>query len=147
MDVLTTVFLFALFGVIGFGALLYAGLTRLSAQATAQALHTVRHEALLETRYGANFFGQQSVGVVAIRGNGTLLLTNERLYFLMWFPRKEISISLAQITGVEAPRSFLGKSKALPLLQVNFLNEAGEADAAAWLIKDRETFQAALLAA
>ncbi len=147
MDVLTTVILLVIFAVIGLGALLYAGLTRFSAQAAGQALYTVRHEALLDTRQGANFFGQHSVGMTGIRGNGILLLTDQRLYFLMWLPRKEVSIPLQNITNVEATRTFLGKTKGYKLLKVTFLNEAGEEDAAAWAIKDLDDFQAALLSA
>ena len=35
-----------------------------------------------------NFFGQESLGLGQIRGNGVLVLTEKELYFEMWHPKK-----------------------------------------------------------
>ena len=53
----------------------------------------------------ANFFGQESLGVWKIRGNGVLLLTDMALFYEMWKPKKEISIPIKSITKVTNPKS------------------------------------------
>jgi len=92
----------------------------------------------------ANLFGLRSRGMGQVRGNGVLTLTDRRLHFLMWLPKREVSIELLSIRGVETPTSFLGKSKFTPLLQVDYTTERGEQDAAAWLVRDLEAWTAEL---
>lgn len=84
----------------------------------------------------ASFFGQRSRGVTQIRGNGTLILTNSDLIFEMWLPRREYRIALASIESLENPKSFLGKTRFVPLLQVVFHNESETKDAMAWQVRD-----------
>jgi hypothetical protein len=84
---------------------------------------------------GANFFGRLSRGVVQIRGNGALVLTQKEVYFLQAVPRREITIPLEIITSVTTPRSHLGKSVVSRLLRVDF-REGGKADAVAWAVRD-----------
>ncbi len=86
----------------------------------------------------ANFYGQQSKGVMQVRGNGTLVITDAEIYFKQWVTNKELRIPLDKITGLETPKSFLGKTNLMRLLQVNFENAAGNMDAAAWLMRDVE---------
>ena len=76
-----------------------------------------------------------------MRGNGTLLFTEDSLAFEMWIPRKELIIPFSAIKGIENPRTFLGKSNFTPLLKIDFTNESGEADAAAWLVRDVDSVQ------
>jgi hypothetical protein len=85
---------------------------------------------------GANFFGQQSSGVLQGRGNGTLVLTDSELFFERWVLRKEYHIPLTAVESVETANSFLGKSIFQPLLKVNFRNDAGQPDAIAWYVPD-----------
>ncbi len=86
---------------------------------------------------GANFFGQESRGIVQLRGNGTLVITDTDLYFEKWLPRKEYHIPLANIQAIEMPRVFLRKSLGLnPLLKVVYRNSSGQQDAMAWFIPD-----------
>jgi len=92
----------------------------------------------------ANLFGVHSRGMGQVRGNGVLSLTDSRLHFLMWLPRRELSIPIRAIEGIETPESFLGKTMFRPLLQVNFENEAGEPDAAAWLVRDLRAWRDAI---
>ena len=84
----------------------------------------------------ASFFGQQSRGVTQIRGNGTLILTDSDLIFEMWLPRREYRIALASIESLENPKSFLGKTRFVPLLQVVFHHESETKDAMAWQVRD-----------
>ncbi len=87
---------------------------------------------------GANFFGQESGGVMQMRGNGTLVLTAIELYFERWLARKEYRIPLNAIQAIETPTSYLGKTNFRPLLKVVFKDEAGNTDSMAWLVRDLE---------
>jgi len=93
---------------------------------------------------GANFFGQESGGVMQMRGNGTLVLTDSELYFERWVARKEYRIPLNAIQAIETPTSFLGKTNFRPLLKVVFKDEAGHTDSMAWLVRDLEGVKRAL---
>lgn len=84
----------------------------------------------------ANFFGQESLGVWKIRGNGVLLLTEEYLFFGMWKPQKELKIPVTSISKISNPTKHLKKSVLKPLLKVNFKNNDGFEDSAAWIVRD-----------
>ncbi|RAK05191.1 hypothetical protein C8C77_13224 [Halanaerobium saccharolyticum] len=88
-----------------------------------------------------NFFGQKSDGRIQLRGNGSLLLTPDELHFLRWVPKKNIVISLENIEKVERVNSFLGKSKNRELLKVEFSNQQGEKDSAAWLLNNMHAWE------
>jgi hypothetical protein len=88
-----------------------------------------------------NFFGIKSQGMTQIRGNGALLLTKEYLYFQMWIPKKEIKIPLDKIENIEEVKSFLGKSKFRPLLKINYIDENGQKNSAAWMVKNLEKWK------
>lgn len=92
----------------------------------------------------ANLMGVQSQGMGAVRGNGVLTLTHRHLYFVMWLPRRSFSIPLDTIASVATPKSFMGRSKLRELLQVNFADERGEEDAAAWQVSDLAAWTKAL---
>lgn len=83
-----------------------------------------------------NFLGIESKGAAQIRGNGSLVLTNEKLYFRMWVPKKEIEIPLYSVQSVGTVKSHLGKNIFRPLLKVTFINSEGTRDSAAWLVSD-----------
>ncbi len=91
---------------------------------------------ILKMSVGANCFGQETVGLAQVRGNGTLVLTEEGLFFKMWMPQKTIMIDMAEITGLEIVKSHLGKTKFCPLLKVSFTNQEGVQDSVAWLVPD-----------
>ena len=92
----------------------------------------------------ANCFGVESAGVWQVRGNGCLGATNDEVLFIMWFPRKELSIPRESITVVERARSHLGKSIGRELLRVRFTNDNGQPDSAAWYVRDLPVWEAAL---
>ncbi len=95
---------------------------------------------VLLTSRGANFFGQDSKRVPQIRGNGVLILTDKELFFGMWTPKKELKIPIVAIKSVENPKSFLGKSVFRTLLKITFENDQGDIDAAAWYVKDLDSW-------
>ena len=92
----------------------------------------------------ANCFGVESAGVTQVRGNGCLAVTGDELLFIMWVPRKEISIPRAWITGVERADSHLGKRIFRPLLRVRFTDDQARADSVAWAVRDLAAWEAAL---
>jgi len=84
----------------------------------------------------ANLFGIESGGMKQIRGNGILLLTSSQLYFRRLMPRRELLVPLSSITSVETPKKFLGKTKGVKLLKIDFRNDIGGVDSAAWQVPD-----------
>lgn len=89
-----------------------------------------------EHSVSANFFGQHSAGTWQIRGNGKLALGSDGLYFQRALPSRIYFVDYKDIRSVESPNSFLGKTRLVPLLQINFTNDAGQADAMAWEVGD-----------
>ena len=86
----------------------------------------------------SNFFGQESLGLGKIRGNGVLLLTEKELYFGMWKPKKEILVPVKSITDIANPKSHMHRSILRPLLKVIFKNNNGEFDSVAWFVQHLE---------
>ena len=84
----------------------------------------------------ANFFGLESKKTRQIRGNGVLILMEDKIYFEMWKPKKNLEIPIKKIFNISTPKSHLRKSKFRPLLKIHFKNEENENDSAAWLVKD-----------
>lgn len=128
--------LISLVGAFALLAIIQLVLSGLARGGVAEADEALSGESIILRDPAANFFGIRSKGMAQVRGNGVLTLTDRRLHFLLWTPKREISIDLPSIRGTDTPRSFLGKTKVAPLLQVNFTNERGEEDAAAWLVGD-----------
>lgn len=136
-------------GIVGFVVLLLLGLALFFAIIFGAAFALLgrmarRKEASARARYpqarhidrAASFFGQESRGAAQLRGNGTLILTDEELIFELWVPERAFHIPLHRIQSLESPSSFLGKSRGAPLLKVAYTNEQGAADAIAWQVPD-----------
>jgi hypothetical protein len=88
-----------------------------------------------------NFFGQKSEDGLNIRGSGSLLLTPDQLHFKKWLPDQDLIIPLEDIINVERVDSFMGKSKNKTLLKIDFNNENGEIDSAAWLLDNMHNWE------
>lgn len=86
----------------------------------------------------ALYIAQQSDGYSHSRGIGYLVLTDDELYYKRQLGNKVLSIPLASITGVEETRRLSGQSHVKPMLKVSFRNKAGQEDAVAWVVKERE---------
>ncbi|MHA1758736.1 MAG: hypothetical protein ACTSVV_18365, partial [Promethearchaeota archaeon] len=74
----------------------------------------------------ANFFGQESRGLAQMRGNGVLILTNSKLIFELFLPKRRFEILINDILNIEVVKSHLKKTKLRLLLKVIFKNERGE---------------------
>ena len=125
-------------------AVLRVVLRGLARNRVADADELLAGERVVMREPSANLFGLQSQGMGQVRGNGVLTLTETCLHFLMWLPKREVSIDLRTIRSIETPKSFLGKSKFRPLLKVDFTDERGQQDAAAWLVADLEAWKDAV---
>ena len=88
--------------------------------------------------------GVESAGVWQVRGNGCLAATNDEILFIMWLPRKELSIPRERVTSIERARAHLGKTIGHELLRVRFVNESGRPDSVAWYVRDLSTWEATL---
>lgn len=88
---------------------------------------------LLEKK-GANYFGEESVGVdgvkhlhmAVLRGQGLLTLTGSNLNFKQWISGNEYNIPLAKVFFVSYTRSHNGKSNFFPVLQIHYRNDDQE---------------------
>ncbi|MGQ4873219.1 MAG: hypothetical protein ACP6IY_04010 [Promethearchaeia archaeon] len=89
----------------------------------------------------ANFFGKESRSLVQIRGNGVLFLTNSKLIFELFLPKRRFEILINDILNIEVVKSHLKKTKLRPLLKVIFKNEREEIDSVAWLVKDLQLWK------
>jgi hypothetical protein len=83
--------------------------------------------------------GLESRGSTQTRGNGWLLLTPGELRFRQWIPDRETRVARADVTAVETPKSWLGKSVGSRLLCVRW-----PGDAMAWEVRDLDAWLAAL---
>jgi hypothetical protein len=95
----------------------------------------------------ASFFGQESEGKTQMRGNGVLALLPDQLVFERMAARRDYVIPLAQVTQIENPKSYLGKSRGVPLLKVVWQDDAGKTDSMAWQVGDPGDWQAQIEAA
>jgi hypothetical protein len=96
---------------------------------------------------GANFFGRKSLGMGQVRGNGILALTRMRLVFRMLMPDRTHEIRLESVGDIEHPMAFLGKTKGMRLLVINFTNDEGEQDAMGWAVRDPDGWADAIRSA
>jgi hypothetical protein len=83
----------------------------------------------------ANCFGRRSRGPAQGRGNSTQLLTDDAVIFAQVVPARALEVLRSSITAVTTQRSFLGKTKAVPLLQVDVTTDTGPG-AVDWLARD-----------
>jgi hypothetical protein len=94
---------------------------------------------IIKVSESVNYFGLESKGVMQIRGNGVLILTNKKLFFEMWVkPKTIVEIPLNSIQKIEAVKSHLGKTKFRKLLKISFINDQQNLDSVAWLVRDLE---------
>lgn len=91
----------------------------------------------------ANFFGLKSIGSKQIRGNGAIVLTKEKLYFIRATPLKEHVIRIDRVTEISLPTSFNGKSIFKKLLCVHYQN-CDQEEAIAWAVKNPEKWKLAI---
>ncbi|KAB3527280.1 hypothetical protein [Alkaliphilus serpentinus] len=100
-------------------------------------MNKIGKENILLISENANFFGQESVSM-QIRGNGTLVLLKDKLYFELLLPKKVIEIPIERIEGIDETRSHLGKSVGSKLVKITYRNDKNSLDSCAWLVRNRK---------
>jgi hypothetical protein len=134
--------LFPLFiGLVVFLAVMRGVMALLRRKMLEQIRRRFAGQTVIRQSIGANFFGLTSKGLGQIRGNGALVLTPDELYFVLFAPRRELIIPLADVTSVSTPRSHLGKTIGMKLLRIDFRASGGE-DAVAWALRDLDEWTA-----
>lgn len=119
-------------------------LRRLKAERMAEARAMLGAEGIVFLDPGAAFFGQSSLGMSQVRGNGCLAVSRDTVLFLMWVPEREFRVAVAAIRRIETSKSHLGKSKFRPLLKLTFAGRDGGEDSMAWWVRDLAQAKAAL---
>jgi len=106
----------------------------------AEILNKLSNKTIIFGPSSANSFGQESLGLGQVRGNGLLILTEEELFFGMYLPRKDFLIPTNLITKIDIVKSHLKKAKSRNLLKVHFTNINGNQDSIAWLVIDLDSW-------
>lgn len=88
-----------------------------------EVMEKFKDEKMLGAFGSANFFGQESLGLRQVHGNGVLVLTEKDLYFEMWSPNKILHIPINSIKRIDTPTSHLTKTRFKKLLKAYFTNE------------------------
>ena len=101
-----------------------------------EVLSKIDKKRVLAINSNANFFGQQSLGLTQMKGNGVLILMDSEVYYEMWIPKKIIRIPLESIKDIEETKFYLGKTKFKPLLKITFINDENEEDSCTWLVSN-----------
>ena len=101
-----------------------------------EIISQIQDRDIIKMSPGANFFGQESLGRIQIRGNGTLILTENTLFFKLWMPQKKVFINISSIVELKIVASYLGKTKNCPLLKIIFINKDGGTDSIAFFVAD-----------
>lgn len=92
----------------------------------------------------SNLIGRESPSGKMLRGNGTALLTRDKLVFELWLPKTELLIPRNRIKAVSEVKAFAGKSIMRPLLRVDYRNEQGEDEALALYLPDHGAWKTKL---
>ena len=125
-----------IFGVIILWMIILVPIKRIKVKRTKEVLDRFRGQKILGATPSACFFGLESLGMMQVRGNGVLVLTENELYFQMWVPKKEFNIPIVSIVTIETTRTHCGKGSAFRLLKIVFKDEKGKTDSIAWVVKN-----------
>ncbi len=84
----------------------------------------------------ALFMAQESDGYSHVRGAGTLVLSDEELFYERQIGHKVVSIPLNRIVQVGETRRLAGQSTGRRMLKIDFRTPEGEEDAVGWRVKE-----------
>lgn len=78
------------------------------------------------------------------RTSGVLAVTDTKLFFLPWFPRKAITLPRETIAQVNLKDSFREMAYSIPLLSIEVKGGGGAQGTMTWLVHDAGEWEAAL---
>jgi hypothetical protein len=115
-------------------------LRRKCEQAMAGGTDVPRDDGVVMAERIANFFGLLSKSAGQVCADGTLVLTNHALEFLMFVSKKHFTFSLDSITRLDDPKWWLGKSVGKRLAAVYYENGQGGQNAVAFWVRDTDEY-------
>ena len=132
--------------IIGAWILMMAGLrgfASLLRRQTSRAAHNaVYPEKILLTTDNASYLGAGFPGPnLPPRTSGCLTITENRLFFLPWFPRKSITLPRHTIHSVRTGSSFDGATYSIPVLVLSIKGVGDPAGDMAWLVHHPEDWE------
>ena len=92
----------------------------------------------------ASALGRTGVGMDAMTGTGTLVLTAEELAFAQWRPARLLRIRRADILRTDTTREHLGKSMKDDVLRLTWRGEGNVEESVAFFVRDLDPWLADL---
>lgn len=94
--------------------------------------------------YNVHFYGVESVGGIPFNSLGSLGLSGEGLYYRARYSKRDLFILGNQMTSITATDDFKGKNMYGNVVAINFINDKGEKDRAAFRIPYPERWSKAI---
>lgn len=94
--------------------------------------------------FNVHFYGVESTKGKPLRSMGALALSGEGLYYRARYTKLELFISGKQMTSITATDDFKGKNMYGNIVAINFVNDKGEKDRAAFRIPYPERWSKAI---
>lgn len=138
--------LIAIAAVIGIWFLFILGLKALAAglrRSTARAARSVLEgEEILRITDNASYLGADFPGPnLPPRTSGVLALTQGRVLFLPWFPRRAVTLPVGTISRVALAQNFGDRSYNIPILILRIKGVRNPDGTMAWLLHDPEEWE------
>ena len=99
---------------------------------------------IILSAYNVHFYGVESVPGIPFNSMGALGLSGEGLFYRARYTKRELFITGSQITSITATDDFKGKNMYGNIVAINFVNEKGEKDRAAFRIPYPEKWSKAI---
>ncbi|MCK5156140.1 MAG: hypothetical protein KAQ69_06875 [Spirochaetales bacterium] len=103
-----------------------------------------REGEILLSSFGVQYYGIESEPGNPLRSTGSLVLTNDGIYYHAKFSQKKLQIPGDNISSITAVDTFKGKNMYMKIVSVNFVNEKGERDRAGFRIPYPERWSQAI---
>ncbi len=95
--------------------------------------------------YNVHYYGVESEKGNPLRSMGALGLSSDGLYYRARYTKRELFISGKQITSIIATDDFKGKNMYGHVVAINFINDKGNKDRAAFRIPYPEKWSKAII--
>jgi hypothetical protein len=92
----------------------------------------------------AYLIAQESRGYRQSRGNGTLILTDEELFYAIALPKRTFIIPLDTVTGLERVRRMGGQGRVRKFLKIGFDGHDTSPDALGIMLNDIDAWERAI---
>jgi len=89
-----------------------------------------RHDQIIITSFGVNYFGLESEPGGPLRSSGALVLVKDGLWYRARFAKRELFIPGASITSISVVHTHKGKELHQNVIAIHFLDSAGKQDKA-----------------